>query len=119
DWWEGEWSSYRGYPSAVSLYEGRLWHAGLDKLWASISDAYEDFDDEFEGDAGPISRSIGEGPVDSIHWLLALGRLLFGTALNSGDFPAAKIGGNNVFAVRSSSFDEPLTPTNFSLKNAS
>jgi hypothetical protein len=119
DWWEGEWSDYRGWPSAIALFEGRLWHAGLSKIWGSISDAYEDFDDMFEGDAGPISRSIGEGPVDSIHWLLPLGRLLFGTAINSSPISAAKIDGNNILAARSSSFDEPLTPTNFTLKNSS
>lgn len=117
DWWEGEWSDYRGWPSAIALQEGRMFFAGLDKMWGSISGLYEDFDDEVEGDSGPISRSIGEGPIQTIHWLLPLGRLLLGTALNSANVPSAKIDGNNVLAVRSSSFDEPLTPTNFSLKN--
>jgi hypothetical protein len=103
----------------MRYFDGRAWHAGLSKLWGSISDAYEDFDDTFEGDAGPISRSIGEGPVDSIHWLLPLGRLLLGTAINSSAISAAKIDGNNILAARSNSFDEPLSPTNLSLKNAS
>ena len=119
DWWEGEWSDYRGYPSAVALFEGRLWWFGLDSVKGSISDAFADFDDTFEGDAGPISRSIGEGPIDTIHWALALGRLLIGTALNSSNVVPVKIDGNDVLAARSSSFDEPLTPTNFNLKNAS
>jgi hypothetical protein len=119
DWWEGAWSDRRGWPSAVSLYEGRLWNAGLDKMNGSIVDAFEDFDDEFEGDAGPISRSIGEGPVQSINWLLPLNRLLVGTSSNSAPIAALKIAGNNVLSGRSSSFDEPLTPTNFNLKNAS
>jgi hypothetical protein len=119
DWWEGQWSDYRGWPSANALFEGRKWLAGDDKMNASISDQHEDFDDEVEGDAGPISRSIGEGPVDSIHWLLPLGRLLVGTASNSANIPAVKIDGNNILAARSSSFDEPMTPTNFALKNTS
>jgi len=119
DWWEGQWSDYRGWPSAVSLFEGRNWQAGKDVLNGSIADAYEDFDDEFEGDAGPISRSIGEGPIDTIHWLLSLGRLLVGTAINSARIAAKKIDGNNILAARSSSFDEPLTPSNFALKNTS
>ena len=119
DWWEGEWSDFRGYPSGVALFEGRLWWGGKDKIWGSISDAYEDFDDEYEGDAGPISRSIGEGPVDAINWLMPLGRLLFGTAFNSSDVQPGKIDGNNILAGRSSSFDEPLTPTNFNLKSSS
>lgn len=106
DWWESTWSDRRGWPSAVALYEGRLWWFGKDRSIASISDAFEDFDDNFEGDSGPISRSIGEGPVDSICWALPLQRLLIGTS-------------GTEFSARSSSFDEPLTPTNFNIKPAS
>jgi hypothetical protein len=118
DWWEGAWSDFRGWPTAVCLYEGRLWWAGQDRIYGSIVDAFEDFDDEFEGDSGPISRSIGEGPIQSINWLLPLSRLLVGTLTNSAAIQALKIAGNSVLSGRSSSFDEPLTPTNFNLKNA-
>lgn len=119
DWWEGAWSDRRGWPSAVALYESRLWWAGKDNIYGSISDQYEDFDDEFEGDAGPINRSIGEGPVETITWMLPLGRLIIGTLSNSAPIAAIKMDGNNVLSGRSSSFDEPLTPTNFNLKTAS
>lgn len=118
DWWEGSWSDRRGWPSAVALFESRLWWAGKDNIYASISDEYEDFDDEFEGDAGPINRSIGEGPVETIAWMLPLSRLLIGTLSNSAPIAALKMDGNNVLSGRSSSFDEPLTPTNFNLKTA-
>lgn len=118
DWWEGAWSDFRGWPSAVTLYEGRLWQAGRDKIYASIVDAFEDYDDNFEGDAGPISRSIGEGPIQTINWLLPLSRLMIGTLSTSSAVKAIKISGNDVLSGRSSSFDEPLTPTNFNLKNA-
>lgn len=106
DWWESTWSDRRGWPSAVALYEGRLWWFGGDKSIGSISDAFEDFDDNFEGDAGPINRSIGEGPVDSICWALPMQRLIIGTQ-------------GSEFSARSSSFDEPLTPDNFNIKPAS
>lgn len=119
DWWEGSWSDRRGWPSAVALFESRLWWAGKDNIYGSISDQYEDFDDEFEGDAGPINRSIGEGPVETITWILPLSRLLLGTLSNSAPIAAIKMDGNNVLSGRSSSFDEPLTPTNFNLKTAS
>ncbi len=119
DWWEGSWSDRRGWPSAVALFESRLWWAGKDNIYGSISDQYEDFDDEFVGDAGPINRSIGEGPVETITWILPLSRLLLGTLSNSAPIAAIKIDGNNVLSGRSSSFDEPLTPTNFNLKTAS
>lgn len=106
DWWESTWSDRRGWPSAVALYEGRLWWFGKDKSIGSITDAFEDFDDEYEGDAGPINRSIGEGPVDSICWVLPMQRLIIGTQ-------------GAEFSARSSSFDEPLTPSNFNIKPAS
>ena len=106
DWWESIWSDRRGWPSSVALYEGRLWWFGQDRTIGSISDAFEDFDDNFEGDAGPISRSIGEGPVDSVTWALPMQRLLVGTE-------------GAEFTARSSSFDEPLTPDNFNIKAAS
>lgn len=105
-WAEGTWSDYRGWPSAVALYEGRLWWVGKDKAIGSISDAFTSFDPNFEGDAGPIQRSVGSGPVDTFNWALPLQRLLIG-------------GQGAEFSCRSTSFDEPLTPTNFNLKRAS
>jgi hypothetical protein len=119
DWWEGEWSERRGYPSAVDIHEGRLWWAGLDKIWGSTSDEYEIWDDAKEGDSAPISRSIGSGPHRVIHWLLSMGRLLMGTSDNSANIMAVKIDGNNVLGARSNTFDEPLTRTNFNIKTIS
>lgn len=103
NWSEGSWSDYRGWPSAVCLAEGRLWWAGKDKFYGSVSDDFASFDPDFEGNAGPIIRSIGSGPVDVINWLLPMQRLMAGTD-------------GSVVAGRSSSFDEPLTPTNFNPK---
>jgi hypothetical protein len=118
DWAEGEWSDFRGFPSAVDLYEARLFLAGNDKIWGSVVDAFESFDDTTEGDSGPISRSIGFGPIRVIHWLKGLGRLMFGTSENSAQVDAQKMDGNSVLGARSNSFDEPLTPFNFNIKTA-
>jgi hypothetical protein len=103
NWWEGQWSDYRGWPSALSFFEGRLWWFGKAKLSGSVSDDFENFDDTVLGDSGPILRSIGDGPVDSINWAIPAKRLLVGT-------------GSSELSVRSSSLDEPLTPTNFNIK---
>ncbi len=103
NWYEGDWSDRRGWPSAVGLYEGRLAWAGKSKIWLSVSDAYESFDDTVIGDSGPINRSIGSGPIDNINWLFTGNRLVMGTASAEA-------------SIRSSSFDEPLTPTAFSIK---
>jgi len=105
-WAEGEWSDRRGWPSSVGFHEGRLFWAGKNGVWGSISDAYDSFDAEFEGDAGPIARTVGSGPVDTINWLVSLQRLMLGAQ-------------GAEFACRSSSFDEPLTPSNFNIKTAS
>ncbi len=105
-WAEGTWSDFRGWPSAVALYEGRLWWMGKDKANGSVSDAFTSFDQNTEGDSGPIQRSIGAGPVDTFNWALPLQRLILG-------------GQGAEFSCRSTSFDEPLTPSNFNLKRAS
>ena len=119
DWWEGEWSQRRGYPTSVVIHEGRLWWAGLDKIFGSISDAYESFDDNTVGDSGPILRSIGSGPIRVIHWLMSMGRMLFGTSDNSANIASTNMDGNNPLGAHSSSFDEPLTPSNFQIKTIS
>jgi hypothetical protein len=106
DWKEGMWSDAQDWPTAVGLAEGRLDWAGRDKVWDSVSDAYESFDEKLEGDAGPISRSIAIGSVNEVQWVLPLQRTVYGT--NGG-----------IVVAKSSSLDEPLSPTSFTLKSAS
>lgn len=103
DWAEGEWSDRRGWPSAGTLYEGRLWWAGKQGIWGSISDGFESFDESVEGDSGTINRDIGSGPLDNINWLLPVSRLIVGAQ-------GAEL------SCKSSSLDEPLTPTQFQIK---
>lgn len=102
-WAEGAWSDYRGYPSAVAIFDARLWLVGLDKFWGSVVDQYNNHDAATVGDSGPISRSIGEGPVDTMRWLMASENLIAG-----GDM--------SVFIGRSSNQEEPITPTYFGVK---
>ena len=116
DWELGEWSGFDGFPSTVDIHENRLWFAGNDRIYGSVSDNYESFDDETEGDSGPINRNIGSGPIRIINWLKSFGRLLLGTSENAADIDAARMDGNHPLGVRSSSFDEALTPTNFNIK---
>lgn len=106
DWREGLWSDYRGWPSSVALYEGRLWWGGSARLIGSVSDSYESFDDDVDGDSGPIIRTLASGPVDAINFMLPLQRLILGTA-------------GSEISIRSTSFDEPLTPSNTNAKDCS
>lgn len=106
-WAEGQWSDYRGWPSSVAFYEGRLYWAGNDYINGSLADSYENFniDQTILGDKAAISRSLSSGPADTINWLLPMQRMIAGSA-------GAEI------SIRSTSFDEPLTPANFNFKNA-
>jgi hypothetical protein len=106
DWREGDWSPRKGYPSAVELENGRLSWFGKGYHWGSVSDQFDSFDDEVEGDSGPLRRTIGKGPVDTASWALAGVNLLMGLQ-------------GSVLAVRSSSLDEPLTQAKYNLKPVS
>lgn len=106
DWQPGEWSDYAGWPSAVALSDGRLFWSGADRIWGSVSDAFASFDAETEGDSGPIARSIATGGVNDTQWLMSLQRLVVGTE-------------GSTATVKSSSLDEPLTPTNFGIRDSS
>lgn len=106
DWRPGEWSDDAGFPSAPSLSDGRLWWFGQDRYWGSVSDAFASFDEEVEGDSGPIARSIATGGVNATQWAMSLERLVAGTE-------------GAVATIKSSSLDEPLTPTNLGVKEGS
>ena len=106
NWAEGEWSSKKGFPSAVTFHEGRLWFFGKNGVFGSGSDNFYQFDDEIEGDSAPINRTIGSGPVDNVSWGLSLSRLVFGTD------------GSEIVG-KSSNDDNILTPANFNPKATS
>lgn len=105
-WEEGSWSDARGWPTAGKLHEGRLWHAGKNGIWGSLSDDYYSLDEDATGDSGLIYRTIGSGPVDKINFLLSLQRLILGAQ-------------GAEFSAKSSSFDTPLTPNDFAVKSIS
>jgi len=106
NWEEGKFSDYRGWPDSVALFESRLWWGSRDQVAGSYVDDFTNYDVDEEGDSAPIIRSIATGPVNKVQWMLGLARLIIGTS-----------GAESV--ARSSSFDEPMSPTNFSIKDAS
>lgn len=116
DWWEGEWSYDESFPNALAIHEGRLFQAGADRIWGSVSDDFESHDDSVEGDSGPINRTIGSGAIRKINWILSMARMMMGTSENSANIAPQRLDGNNPLSARSSNFDEPLTPFNFNIK---
>lgn len=105
-WYIGDWSDRDGWPTSVTMHEGRVFWAGKSKLWGSVSDSFESFDTESTtlGDAGPINLTIARGANEVIEWLASLTRLLMGTPLQ-------------IMQAKTSSLEEPLTPTNFALRD--
>jgi hypothetical protein len=104
DWREGRWSDAQVQPSAVALSDGRLDWLGSDRFDASISDAYDSFDEEFVGDAGPISRSIALGGRNDVKWALPLSSLVVGCDARIAN-------------ARASALDEIITPDNMGIKS--
>jgi hypothetical protein len=105
DWYHGSWSGRYGFPNAVAIFEGRLCWAGLNKVWMSVSDTFDSYDRDIEGASASIQRTVGFGTADNIEWLYPTSRMLMGMA-------------SHIVAVRSSSFNEPITFTNANLRRA-
>lgn len=112
-WQISDWCSAFGWPTSVRFQEGRLWwlSGGTIPIAGSVSNNYtsyaqEDADGTTLGDAGAILEDFGEGPSDRINWVLGLSRLIAGRE-------------GSISSMRSSSFDAPMTPTDFIAKNCS
>lgn len=112
-WQISDWCPAFGWPTSVAFAEGRLWwfSGGQIPIAGSQSNdfvgfAEEDRDSNALGDSGAILEDFGEGPSDSVTWLLSLQRLLAGRE-------------QSIASIRSSSIDTPLTPNNFIVKDCS
>jgi hypothetical protein len=105
DWLQSEWSASSGYPTSVALHDGRAWWAGADKWWGSVSDDYNNIDYDAAGEAAPIDRSIGKGPIANINWLVSVDHLLGGAD-------------TSIITALSDAIESPLTPTNFTLRRS-
>lgn len=103
-WWEGAWSDEQGWPEAVAITEGRLWWSGQGRNYASVPDAFASYDPLVIGDSQPIDRRCGEGSVNKTNWIMPMQNLIMGTD------------GSEV-SVRSTSFEEPITSSNYNAKS--
>ena len=106
DWYEQSFSEIRGYPSAITFHENRLWFGGTpaqpDYLWASASAEYFNFDIGEGRDDDSIELSGGFGAFSQIRHLVSNRDL-------------------QVFANTSESFvpsltERPITPSNAQVK---
>ncbi len=79
NWYEGAWSTQRGFPQVGALWQGRLWWFGT-SIFGSVSDAYNSYDDTVTGASAPIIGQFDSGPVDNIYWAIGLQQLVAGNA---------------------------------------
>lgn len=105
NWRQSRYDGVQGYPAAVAFVDGRLSWSGDDLFDASVSDAYDSFDETFDGDAGPLSRSLALGGRNDVRWALPLSSLMLGCD-------------SRIANVRASSLDEIMTPDNFGMKSS-
>ena len=105
-WLEGSWSEYRGYPTCITFFEDRAVYAGSphqpQSIWLSATGDYEYF---FEGtlDDSSFWLTMSSDQRNAVQWIAPLEALMIGTS-------------GGLWRLRSSDFDEPITPTNFSIK---
>ena len=104
-WEEGAWSDLRGWPHALTEFDGRLWTLRSDKFWGSYSGAYESHTHD-DGASSAIARDVAVGAANEGQWIIGLGRLIIGSE-------GAEV------VVRSNAFDEPLSTTNMTVREMS
>jgi hypothetical protein len=107
DWAEGSWSDYRGWPSAITLYQDRLAFAKTvtepQTEWLTKSGNYTDFGRSTPlVDSDGITINLTSKAVNGINNLIALSKIL--TLTTSSEWST----GNQ---------DSPITPTSVSIKN--
>ena len=86
-WGEGAFSDYRGYPSCVALYDGRLWYGRTPtqprNLYGSKPYAYEIFtpavDNEDDAGINIQLATNANGDGSDIQWIIGASYLLCGT----------------------------------------
>ena len=75
DWYEQSYSSHRGYPSAVTFHENRLWFGGTDSqpdgLWGSKIGQYYNFDVGDGSDTDAIDLDATAGVTNRIRHLVS------------------------------------------------
>lgn len=101
DWRLSVFGGTKGYPSSVAFHEGRMWLAGGNSTFGSVSDDYTNFAEGLNDD-----DAISRRAASVVRWLTSAGELAAG--LN-----------DKLAAGRTSDLDAPYTPTNFRLRDYS
>lgn len=110
DWYEGAWSPYRGYPSAICFHEQRMVVAGTtfepQTIWGSKVGDFESMAVGLEADDDAYNHTLASQNVNAIRWLHSGSLLLIGTT-------------GGTWTGGSTDADTPMTPSAPNLKKAS
>ena len=105
NWTEQSFSSYRGYPAAVTFHENRLWFGGTlgqpDGVWASKSSQYYNFDVGTANDSDAIALTSSIGEINAVRHMVSNRDLQIFTSTSELYIPALS--------------NQPVTPTNASI----
>lgn len=105
-WSEGAWSTYRGFPACVSLWESRLIYANNlsqpNTMWLSRIDDYTNFNFTMLDDSA-MNVTIGSGLLDEIRWMVPHRALIIGTT-------------GSEWALEAESDNKPVTPSSYALR---
>jgi len=116
-WSEGAWSSHRGFPRAIGLFEQRLIFGGTRaqpiRFWGSRSGDFENFQ-MGDKDSASFAFDIASSESNPILWIESTQRLCIGTS--GGEYTAlgggsgvASITPSNVAVVFSSAYGSVAT----------
>lgn len=113
NWAEGAWSDYRGYPTRIGLFDGRLYYARTEyskrNVYGSKPYAYESFkyavDNEDNGAINVELATNATGDGSDIKWLIGSNYILAGTY--GGEFVIKGEG------------DSAITPSNITARQRS
>lgn len=82
-WYEGAWSTYRGYPKCVTFFKERCVYAATtyqsQTLWLSAVDDFENFDTLKNKADDAFSLTLSSDTRNGIQWITGMESLLVGT----------------------------------------
>ncbi len=108
-WSEGAWSAHRGFPRCLGIYEQRLFFAGTIerpiRFWGSATGDFENFLYSDSDDAA-VAFDIASTESNPLQWIESLQKIIMGSE-----------GGE--FSVSAGSAEEPVTPSNISVRGQS
>lgn len=106
EWDEGAWSTYRGFPRAVTYFEERMVFGGTktrpQTIWGSKTAQWDNFLLGTKDDEG-FSFTLSSNSVNSILWMTAQQSLVIGTS-------------DSEWTLAAGDSNEPLTSSNFRLR---